>query len=439
MSPPAEPPSSGPPSTPPEAPPAPAPRRRRRGWLIVLGAAVILGVILIARRPHAPQKGAPAGHGATAAGPKPVVPAVATTRDVPVSIVGLGAVTPTYSVTVRTRVDGQLLYVAFEEGQDVKKGDVLAQLDPRPFQVELDQARGQLARDKALLENARIDLRRYTALVAEDSIAEQTLATQRALVLQYEGAVKTDQGAVDSARLNLTYTRITAPVSGRVGLRLVDPGNIVNAASTTGLVILNTVQPIAVVFSVPEDHVPQIMAKLRARQPLEVRAYDRAGQRLLSTGTLLAADNQVDPNTGTLRLKGSFPNHDLKLFPQQFVNASLIIDTLRNATLVPTAALQHGTHGTFVYVIQSDDTVQSRPVTTGPSDGDDTVITQGVHPGETVVVEGADNLTGGSRIRRQAPTAQGPHVGGGGASPGSPGVGGGGSSPGGPGPPDGAP
>lgn len=430
MSPPAESPPSGPPSTPPEAPPAPPPRRRRRGWLIVLGAAVILGVILIARRPHTPQKGAPAGPGATAAGPKPVVPAVATTRDVPVSIVGLGAVTPTYSVTVRTRVDGQLLDVAFKEGQDVKKGDVLARLDPRPFQVQLEQARGQLARDKALLENARIDLRRYTALVAEDSIAEQTLATQRALVLQYEGAVKTDQGAVDSARLNLTYTRITAPVSGRVGLRLVDPGNIVNAASTTGLVILNTVQPITVVFSVPEDRVPQIMAKLRARQPLEVRAYDRAGQQLLSTGTLLAADNQVDPNTGTLRLKGSFPNQDLRLFPQQFVNASLIIDTLRHATLVPTAALQHGTQGTFVYVIQPDDTVQSRPVTTGPSDGDDTVITQGIHPGETVVVEGADNLTGGSKIRRQAPTR---------ASPGGPGVGGGGASPGSPGPPDGGP
>ncbi|MCP3097365.1 MdtA/MuxA family multidrug efflux RND transporter periplasmic adaptor subunit [Myxococcus sp. K15C18031901] len=386
-------------------------------WVLLV-VLVGLGALLITRR-HAPAKGAnaPGGPGANAAarGPRPVVAAPATTRDVPVSIVGLGAVVPTYSVTVRTRVDGQLMRVAFREGQDVKEGELLAQLDPRPFQVQLEQAEGQLARDRALLENARLDLRRYTVLVEQDSVSRQTLDTQAALVRQYEGVVKADQGTVDSARLNLVYTRITAPVSGRVGLRLVDPGNIVSASSTTGLVIVNTLRPITVIFSVPEDNVPRIMEKLGAKVPLEVQAYDRAQKNVLATGTLLTADNQIDPTTGTVRLKASFPNRDERLFPQQFVNARLIIDTLRGATLVPTAAIQHGVQGAYLYVVQPDDTVRSRAVTTGPTDGDDTVVTQGLHPGEVVVVDGADGLTSGAKIRRQPATAaqgQGPGVGG---------------------------
>ncbi|WP_223637693.1 MdtA/MuxA family multidrug efflux RND transporter periplasmic adaptor subunit [Corallococcus sp. EGB] len=402
---------------------APPPRRRhiRWGWLLLLAGLVIAAIVAArAHRPHASGATAAGGHGgadggAGAHGPKPVVTAEATTRDVPVSLVGLGAVIPSASVTVRTRVDGQLMRVAFQEGQFVNAGDLLAELDPRPFQSQLEQARGQLMRDEAYLENARLDLRRYTILVEQDSIARQQLDTQRALVRQYEGVVKADKGVVAAAEVNLIYTRIIAPVPGRVGLRLVDPGNIVHAADTNGIVIVNTLQPIYVIFSVPEDNLPEILAKLNTHTPLVVQAYDRSAQRLLATGALDTADNQVDPNTGTVRLKATFSNRDSRLFPQQFVNARLIVDTLRGATVVPTAALQHGVQGTFVYVAQPDNTVSQRAVMTGPTDGDDTVITQGLRPGETVVVEGADTLTNGSAIRRQHALGTGPGVGGGGA------------------------
>ncbi|RYZ43099.1 MAG: MdtA/MuxA family multidrug efflux RND transporter periplasmic adaptor subunit [Myxococcaceae bacterium] len=397
-----------------------APPRHRRipwGWFLLL-AGLVIGAVLFARRDSShPSAGAAAG-GADggARGPQPVVTVQATTRDVPVFIVGLGAVTPTASVTVHSRVDGQLLRVGFREGQQVNEGDLLAELDPRPFLTQLEQVQGQLVRDQALLENARLDLRRYTALVEDDSVSRQTLDTQRALVRQYQGIVKADKGAVAAAELNLVYTRITSPVSGRVGLRLVDPGNIVHAADTNGIVIVNTLQPITVIFSIPEDRVPQVLAKLDAHEPLLVLAYDRAGQQLLASGTLLTLDNQIDPNTGTVRLKATFPNRDSRLFPQQFVNARLRIDTLRGATVVPTAALQHGVQGSFVYVVQADNTVSLRPVTTGPTDVDDTVLTQGVRPGESVVVEGADKLANGVAVRRQHALPSGPGVGGSGAA-----------------------
>lgn len=410
-----------------EAPPVPAPderepprhRRPRWGWLLLLLGLVLLAVVVARRmhRPHTAPGTAAAGAdgGAGGRGPQPVVTAQATTRDVPVSIVGLGAVTPTDSVTVHSRVDGQLMRVAFKEGQFVNAGELLAELDARPFQTQLEQVQGQLIRDEALLANARLDLRRYTILVEQDSVAVQQLDTQRALVRQYEGTVAADRGAVAAARLNLVYTRITSPVAGRVGLRLVDPGNIVHAADTNGIVVVNTLQPITVIFSIPEDNVPQVMTKLDAHQPLVVQAYDRTAQRLLATGTLLTLDNQIDPNTGTVRLRATFPNRDSRLFPQQFVNARLIIDTLHGATIVPTAALQHGVQGTFVYVAEANNTVSQRAVTTGPADGDDTVVTQGLRPGEAVVVEGADQLTNGAHIRLQRALTSGPGVGGSGA------------------------
>ncbi|RJS19633.1 multidrug transporter subunit MdtA [Corallococcus sp. H22C18031201] len=386
------------------------PRRRLwLWWLVGLGGVVVVGVLL-ARR-HEASSAAKAAGARDTGKPQPVVSAVARTRDVPVHLAGLGAVTPTSTVTVRTRVDGQLMRVAFREGQLVKEGQLLAEIDPRPFQVQLEQALGQLRRDEALLANARVDLRRYTTLFSQDSVSQQTLQTQRALVHQYEGNVKADQGTVASARLNLTYARVTSPVSGRVGLRLVDPGNIVHAADANGLVVVNTEQPIAVIFSVPEDRVPELLSRLATGQTLAVRAFDRTGTKLLANGTLLTVDNQIDPTTGTVRLKATFPNSDFALFPQQFVNAWLMIDTLRGATVVPTAAIQHGVNGAFVYRVQSNDTVQVVPVKTGPSDGDDTVASTGLQPGDLVVVEGADKLTNGAPVKLQS-REPGPAVGG---------------------------
>ncbi len=400
------------------APAGRAPPRRRSprwGWLLLLAGLVALSIVVARRLQHPRGSGHMAAGGGAGAqgrgarGPQSVVTAPASARDVPVFLNGLGAVTPTASVAVHSRVDGQLMRVAFQEGQHVDAGDLLAELDPRPFLSQLEQARGQLARDEAVLENARVDLRRYTALLEQDSVARQTLDTQRALVRQYQGIVKADRGAVAAAELNLTYTRITSPVAGRAGLRLVDAGNIIHAADASGLVVINTLQPIDVTFSVPEDHLPEVLEKLAAGQRLEVQAFDRTRQRLLDTGTLSTTDNQVDPNTGTIRLKALFPNRQSRLFPQQFVNARLRLDTLRGATVVPTAALQHGVQGTFVYVVQENDTVDVRAVTTGPADGDDTVITRGLRPGEQVVVEGADQLTNGAPIRRH-PASRGPQA-----------------------------
>lgn len=405
--------------------PPPRPRRHRWGWLLLLAGLVVLGIVIARRLEHPRSPGTTGAGGAGAQGrgargPQSVVTARASTRDVPVFITGLGSVTPTSTVTVHTRVDGQLMRIAIEEGQSVNAGDLLAELDPRPFLSQLEQVQGQLARDEALLQNARIDLRRYTALIEQDSVARQTLDTQRALVRQYEGIVKADKGAVAAAELNLIYTRITAPIAGRTGLRLVDAGNIIHASDVTGLVVITPLQPIDVIFSVPEDHLPEILAKLAGRQPLEVQAFDRARQRLLDTGTLSTTDNLVDPATGTIRLKASFPNRQRQLFPQQFVNARLRLDILRDATLVPTAALQHGVQGTFVYVVQKNDTVAVRTVTTGPADGDDTVIRQGLNPGEQVVVEGADQLTNGAPIRLHEASHRPPGPGVGGSGPGTP-------------------
>jgi membrane fusion protein, multidrug efflux system len=385
--------------------------------LLLLGGLGV-GLFLFSRHRTPPVAAGPGAHGAGhgAARAQVVVAATASTAEVPIYLSGLGTVTPTDSVTVRSRVDGQLMRIAFTEGQLVKAGELLAELDPRPYQIQVAQARGQLARDQALLKNARIDLQRYQTLFSQDSVARQTLDTQAALVRQYEATLQVDEAAVSSAELNLVYTRITSPTSGRVGLRQVDPGNIVYASDTTGIVVVNALQPITVIFSVPEGRVPEVLARINQGQTLKAEAYDRARQQLLAAGTLLTIDNRIDPTTGTVRLKAVFPNHDYTLFPQQFVNARLLINTLHGATVVPTAAIQNGVKGSFVYVIRDDHKVGVRGVKTGPAFGEDTVITEGLKPGEHVVTEGSDKLTEGASVTTHpAPSRQAPGVGGSGS------------------------
>lgn len=369
----------------------------RRPWFWLLFVALAAGgywAIDFVRRPVTAD-GARGSGGERAI---PVTVAAAARADVPVVLDALGTVTSLRTVTVRSRVDGQLLRVNFREGQTVKAGEVLAEIDPRPFQVQLEQAQGQLARDRALLENARLDLERYRTLVAQDAASAQQLDTQQALVRQYEGAVKTDQGQVDNARLQLAYARITAPFSGRLGLRLVDPGNLVRAGDANGLVTITQVQPIGVTFALPEKDLAPVLARYREGKPMTVQALDRDQRQVLASGRLTTLDNQIDLATGTLKMKAEFANADGALFPNQFVNARLRIDLLAGATVVPTAAVQRGAPGTYVYLLQPEGTVALRRIETGPVDGERIVVARGLAPGDRVVIDGVDNLRDGARV-----------------------------------------
>jgi multidrug efflux system membrane fusion protein len=324
--------------------------------------------------------------------------AAVVTGDVDVDVEALGTVTPIATVTVHSRIDGQLMKLGFTEGQLVHEGDMLVQLDPRPYEVQLEQARGQLIRDEALLANAKVDLDRYKLLYSQDSIAQQQVATQEGLVRQYEGAVITDKGQVDSAKLNLVYARVTAPVSGRVGLRQVDLGNIVHAADTNGVAVITQLQPITVIFTVPEDRLPQIRRRVAQPAPVPVDAYDRTFSTKLATGTLLTFDNQIDATTGTVRLRAQFQNPDYALFPQQFVNVRVKVDTQHGATLVPSSAVLNGAQGQYVWSVQADQTVKMVTITPSVVSGERTAITSGVTAGTQVVVDGMDRLRDGSRI-----------------------------------------
>jgi multidrug efflux system membrane fusion protein len=328
----------------------------------------------------------------------PVSTVAAKLENAPVYLSGLGSVSPIQSATIKSRVDGELMRVDFTEGQIVAKDALLAEIDPRPYQVQLAQAEGQLLRDKALLENTKLDLARYRELLAGDFVAKQQVDTQDSLVHQYEGAVKTDQANIDSAKLNLVYCRITAPYDGLVGLRLVDPGNIVHAADAGGLLVINQIRPINVVFTLPEDSLPRILAKLAQGNKLTVAAFDREQKHKLAEGVLASVDNQIDQTTGTVRIKAIFDNPDLTLFPNQFVNARLLLEVLQNVVVVPAAAVSRGPQGTFVYVVKEDKTVTVRPVVLGETTEGVSVVTQGLTPGDPVVVEGAERLREGAPV-----------------------------------------
>ena len=394
------------------APPSKPPNKpKKRGVIWVLFFVIIIGItgyaVWMVRQPGLiPQtnQGGRGGFGGRGRGgfggdAIPVVVAKARSASVPVFLDGLGNVTAFYTVTVKSRVDGQLMKVNFQEGDFVREGQILCEIDPRPFQVMLEQAEGTLAHDQALLTNAKLDLQRYEGLVKQDAIPTQQLDTQRALVAQYEGNIKQDTANVDNAKLQLVYAKIAAPITGRIGLRLVDPGNIVHASDANGMLVITQLQPISVLFTIPEDSLPAVMKKLRDGVKLPVEAWNRDNSQKIASGTLLTMDNQIDNTTGTSKLKAIFDNTNFELFPNQFVNIRLLLETLSNQTVVPTVAVQTGQQGQFVYVVDDRQIAHLRNVTLVSSDQSGADIKTGLKIGEQVAVDGADRLSDGARVR----------------------------------------
>jgi multidrug efflux system membrane fusion protein len=374
-------------------------------WILIVGLVVVgFWYFRSSRASQAADSAVPGaankGKGGAGAGGVvvPVVVAPALPGDLPVYFKGLGTVTAFNTVTVRSRVDGQLVHVAFKEGQFVHQGDLLAQIDPRPFQVQLEQALGQLAKDQAQRRDAEVNLERFKLLFKAGVIPQQQLDTQAALVGQFDGAITSDQSQIDSAKLQLTYSRITAPISGRIGLRLVDAGNIVHASDTTGLLVITQLQPVSVVFSLPEDQLPQVNAKLRSGSQLPVEAYDRDDTAKIASGKLQTIDNQIDMTTGTYKLKSVFSNDDNALFPNQFVNVHLLVDTKSNLIIVPAAAIQRGPQGTYVYAAGADNTAKIRIVTIAQTTGDSVGVSAGLNAHDVVVIDGQDKLQDGTKI-----------------------------------------
>ncbi len=399
-----------------ENPPQPEGRRSKvrksgiRRLLIILIAAVgvvagylwlrgsrIMGEVASSMTPaHAVNKGANG-----AGRPTPVVAVKVRRGDIGIYKTGLGEVTPIYTVTVKSRVDGQLMQIHFNEGDYVHQGDLLAEIDTRPFEVALEQAQGQMARDLALLHNALVDQKRYEGLLQQNAIPEQQVTTQEALVEQYQAVVKTDQAQIDSAKLNLVYCKITAPITGRVGLRLVDPGNIVHASDASGLVVITQIEPMSVIFSLSEDDLPAVLQKTRKGETLKAEAWDRDFKRNLGTGVLKTIDNEIDPSTGTVKLRADFDNRDSALFPNQFVNVRLLVEEKHNVDLLNSAAVQMSSDSKYVYLVKGDSTVAVRQITQGVTEGDDTEVTSGLNPGDTVVMTGVDKLADGSKVMAQ--------------------------------------
>ena len=397
------------PPPPPAEPPAPAPRRKKWPWVLATAAVAVAAYLLISNHSRAQAKAAADQAKAAASAPVPVVAAAARLGEIPVYLTGLGSVTALNTAVVKSRVDGQLFRIDFREGQLVREGQLLAELDPRPFQVQLMQAQGQKAKDEAALQNAKVDLQRYEILMKEDAIPKQQLDTQAAVVKQDEAAIQSDQAQVESAKLNLAYCRIAAPIAGRVGLRLVDNGNIVHASDPNGIVMINEVQPITVIFTIAADRLPRVLQQMHGGVQLQVDAFDRDNKTKLASGALAAVDNQIDQTTGTVRLRAVFANQADALFPSQFVNARLLVDTLRNTVLVPTAAIQRSPTATFVYRVKPDHTVEIRNVVVQLTEGDNTSLRPasadaGVAPGDLVVTDGVDRLRPGMKV---APTLAG--------------------------------
>jgi multidrug efflux system membrane fusion protein len=389
------------------APPITERRPRRRSlWISILGLLVLAGIVWWARQEGAPQHAA----GGRNSAPMSIVPEVVSKGDIGITINALGTVTSLATVTIRSQISGYLMKIDFKEGDDVKKGDLLAEIDPRPYEAALAQANGNLARDEALLKGAQVDLARYQGLAAQNAVPHQTLDTQVALVAQDQGTVEFDHAAVKSAQVNLQYCHIISPLDGRVGLRQVDQGNYVTPGDTNGLVVITQLKPISVLFTVPEDNLQAISKRLQAGAVLPATAYDRGGSNKIADGALQTFDSQIDPTTGTIKLRAQFPNETTTLYPNQFVNIGLLLDTHKDVTIMPTAGVQRGVPGTFVYLVNADNTVSVRKVVLGVTDGDRVEVVSGLAPGDRIVIDGADKLRDGAKInvRTEADTSKSP-------------------------------